>query len=433
MAITISPEQIGKFNAEINRAHWNNINGLIAKLVCEMDCEIFGGAARDITYHDYMAGQFYDLFSKENRPTPEQYDDPTLFPETYKGRTLIPEDLDIFIHGEEKFKKVMEYLEKTYVIKKLATQDNVEPNTPYFMEKNEKLKDFLSYHKIIIDKPIMSSNIMRTFSCIKDLLPPNIYQKIFQPKEISIDIIVLKDNWKELDVTDMFEEIDVMPPFNNPDFRCNQLSLVKAEYHGYKLKANWQFIGTTHSDTYSLLNCMEPELRKLQDAVANLKIITDDIIAQRAIPVVPTILAAHRIVKMEKKGYHVDLSKILPFKPTRTVTPDDKCIICFDDFTTNKNVMKPCSCAQMMHMECWMRFMKHANTTQQFYYDCPHCKTSKPLCTNTEKYCGTTYRYIKVCKYVDLISAIEHYRTQLGNNAEKYTHLTCECCRQIQL
>lgn len=306
IVFSLTNADMNKITSDFNRANWNNLNELIMALV-RSDCEIFGGAARDIVYRDYYTNIFYKEYAKtmdNPRASAEEYDDPNLFPETYAGRTLLPTDLDIFIKGNANFEKVCKYLTETYECIVYDNKENAEPRAPYFMETNPELKQVLKYYHIVITGLAKTIHARRLFGVHKIFLPETIQKQFAKGVVMKLDVIVLVDNWKEVKLYN-YDEYNLRPPFNNPDFRCNQLSLVKQtepkKWPYYILKSNWSFIlrGFEYNNDGIIARISE-EIKKIQREADNLKIITDDIIAKRAIPVISTkLVAPYRIVKME--------------------------------------------------------------------------------------------------------------------------------------
>lgn len=415
IVFSLTKADMNKIKSDFNRANWNNLNELIIKLIL-LDCEIFGGAARDIVYRDYYTNIFYKEYAKtmdNPRASAEEYDDPNLFPETYAGRTLLPTDLDIFIKGNANFEKVCKYLKETYKCNVYNNQEHAEPRAPYFIETNPELKKVLKYYHIVINGLVSTVQSRRLFGVLNNFLPETIKKQFVKGVVMKLDVIVLADNWKEVQL-DNYDECDLNPPFNNPDFRCNQLSLVKqtepTKWPYYTLKSNWSFIPHVYEYNYDgIIACMSEEIKKIQREADNLKIITDDIIAKRAIPVISTkLVAPYRIVKMEKKGYTVDIVSMLPKQLIHKapLQPDDKCIICFEEFTTGSIILKPCECSGLMHTVCWAQFVKMENTNHRYNNRCPNCRHQQDICIRYSDHVST-------CKLTNMLSALEHYRTDV--------------------
>ena len=429
IVFSITKADMNKIKSDFNRANWNNLNELIIALV-RSDCEIFGGAARDIVYRDYNANIFYKEYAKamdNPRASPEEYDDPNLFPETYAGRTLLPTDLDVFIKGNDNFEKVCKYLKETYKCTVYNNQDiseNNEPREPYFIETNPELKKVLKYYHIVINGLTINTQMRRLLGVFKMFLPEIILQKFEKGVVMKLDVIVLADNWRKVHLDNYHDEYDLSPPFKNPDFRCNQLSLVKqANWPFYKLKTNCSFIprGFEYNND-GIIACMSTELKMIQREVDNLKIITDDIIAKRAIPVISTkLVAPNRIVKMEKKGYTVDIVSMLPKQLIHKapLQPDDKCIICFEEFTTGSIMLKPCECSGLMHEVCWAQLVKMENTNHRYHNSCPNCRHQQDICIRYSE-------HVKTCKLANMLSALEHYRTDVA--MQPYRQMVCNMC-----
>ena len=423
-AFKIPKSKLKKIESDVNCSYWKNFIDFIYKLI-SIDCEIFGGAARDLTLREYWTAKFYD-FLKDGQHSNEIYDDPSVHPESYEGRRLLPTDLDIFIKGKANFEKVMKYLEDNYKIRKIRFAEDSLPHSPYFLETNKELKKVLEYHRFEIRGMKIPTEVSRMFACIREFLPEELSSKIWNGITIQLDIIVLKDNWKELG-TDFYDESRVSPPFDNPDFRCNQLSLVKCkDSTGYELKANMQFIPLIDEreiGTIMRINRKALEFKQLQREADNLQIIIDDIIAKRAIPVarIGKMIAPHRILKMEKKGYTVDLSSILPHINTIPLQAEDLCSICLEKVDGALNVMKPCECSTLLHAECWAQLMRTHNDRGDYQHTCAGCRREHGyICKH----------YSLDCTKINMLCAVSHYRDPT-NIAEKvrYAPMDCRCCR----
>jgi hypothetical protein len=361
------------------------------------------------------------------RASPEEYDDSNLFSETYAGRTLLPADLDVFIKGNANFEKVCKYLRETYKCNVYNNQEHAEPRAPYFIETNPELKKVLKYYHIVINSLVSNTQMRRLFGVLRCFLPETFLRQLENGVVIKLDVIVLADNWKEVELDDYYDEYDLSPPFKNPDFRCNQLSLVKqtnsTKWLSYTLKSNWNFIPDVYEHNYDgIIACMFVEIKKIQREADNLKIITDDIIAKRAIPVLSSKLVdTHRIVKMENKGYTVDIVSMLPKQlvhkaPLQT---DDKCIICFEEFTTGSIILKPCKCSGLIHAVCWAQLVNIENSNHRYDYRCPNCRHQQDICI---RYSGN----INTCKLANMLSALKHYRTDVL--MRPFREMVCNMC-----
>jgi len=320
----------------------------------------------------------------------------------------------------------MKYLEGNHKIRKVKFAEDALPHSPYFLETNDELKKVLEYHRFEIEGMKIPTEVRRMFSCIRDFIPEELAFKIWNGITIQLDIIVLKDNWEEL--TSIFDIDDVCPPFRNPDFRCNQVSLVKSKdivIDKYELKANMQFIPIPDEQEYTtFLNKKALELKRLQREADNLQLIIDDIIAKRAIPASTnprTSIAHHRILKMEKKGYTIDLSSILPHINTIPLQTDDACSICLEKVAGTLNVMKPCECSTLLHAECWAQLMRDHNDSGNIEYTCPGCRRD----------CGAICQhYSGDCTKINMLCAVSHYRdpTNIAMKV-RYVPMACFCCR----
>ena len=423
--IKISKSKLKEIESNVNCSYWKNFDDLIQKLI-SLDCEIFGGAARDLTLREYWTSKFYEFVSEDWRSVNKSYDDPSVHPESYEGRRLFPTDLDIFIKGKANFEKVMKYLEGNHKIRNIRFEEDSLPHSPYFLETNAELKKVLEYHRFEIRGMKIPAEVSRMFSCIREFLPEELASKIWTGITIQLDIIVLKDNWEEL--SNVFCIDDLCPPFGNPDFRCNQLSLVKCkDSNRYELKANMQFIPMLDEREIGFtmrFNRKALEAKQLQREADNLQLIIDDIIAKRAIPASSNpgkSIAPYRILKMEKKGYTIDLSSILPHINTIPLQAEDLCSICLEKVDGKLNVMKPCECSVLLHSECWAQLMRSHNDNGNYQYTCAGCRRD----------CGAICQhYSGDCTKINMLCAVSHYRdpTNIARKV-RYAPMDCGCCR----
>ena len=302
------------YNSFINCKKWLNFSSLVTSII-NMDCEIFGGAARDLIYRNHMTNLYNDYLDNETDicikylDSYERYDNCKVHPYSYKGRTLMPTDLDIYIQGKDKFNKLMTFLNERYKIHHFHNEspDFQNSQSPYFLETDPRFKDALEYHSVDIVSFNMSTELYRMLEFVKIFITKDIYEKIFESCKIHLDIIVLIDE----------SMTDIRPPFNNPDFRCNQISLVKrTDGSGYEVKANWNFIDPYYINPgrFDLTKQIKSKIEKLKIESENLDIIINDILEQKAIPVITgKIPSLKRIIKMYSKNYDVHLESFIPF------------------------------------------------------------------------------------------------------------------------
>jgi len=324
----------------LNKANWNNLTILFNKIIYEFKSEIFGGAVVSLIFRAHWVDKYYAFidtlqkehpyFDKDNNVM--YYDDSSFHPESYKGRTTFPKnDIDIFIKNEVNYKKFEDYLFKTFKIKKLKLNTNGKPNSPYFIETNDKLKKILTYHRFAISGYKMPLEITRLLQFLpsEDILNNILNNNI----HIKLDIIILNDKWEEIGDYGLTYK-DVSPPFNHPDFRCNQLTLTRLNYSKFDfrsdddedkqkeytstrnrtlrfdVRANWQVIPKikSYETDYGtgILSNKFYEIDKQHNELYNLQIIIDDIIAQKAVAISyshnpSSFIDYHRIIKMELK------------------------------------------------------------------------------------------------------------------------------------
>jgi hypothetical protein len=429
---SITKSMMKSIISKFNYADWKILRKIVAKLIA-CGCEIFGGAARDFVYRDHCANIFYAKFLQtyNRKATSEDYDNPNLFPETYAGRTLLPPDLDVFVKGEVNFDKVRKYLIETFecrIYDHEKKPDIKDPDNPYFIDSNPDLKKVLKYYSIPLSNLWRSEQLKEKIKVLREFFPGIIVDLFNKAPIMKLDIIVLVDNWKKINIDNhnYEDESRFCPPFNNPDFRCNQLSLVKSDNfeNTYVLRANCNFKPISlRKYKNGLLGYINNEIIEQESKTESLKIIIDDIIAQRAVSVLSKRLVdSHRIAKMEKKGYTVNIAPILP-KSLVYKTPlkdDDKCPICFEALDNSTATIKPCECAGLMHAKCWAQniYMNETINSNHYHYNCPCCRNQLEMCVKYPKYSCTT------CQIVNMLLAVDYYK--MDDN--EFKKIICKKC-----
>jgi hypothetical protein len=122
----------------MTRHDWASFNA-VRKIILKEGGIIFGGAVRDLIYHNFQASEFYkeqDAYLKKN-PTQDisttfMYEDTNASPTTL-GRFLVPSDIDVIIY-EDMYETLISKIQKKYPIKIKCIKDlqylitDIEPN-----------------------------------------------------------------------------------------------------------------------------------------------------------------------------------------------------------------------------------------------------------------------------------------------------------------
>lgn len=391
-------------NIEINcmfkrREH---IFKLIKNLVCDYKCEIYGGAARDYITYDYWKNKFEKEYKLDY--TLEEYYDSTCHPESYNGRTLLPTDLDIFISSISDYKHLMEYFTKFYKVNILC--DDIEP---YFMNLDEKIIELLICKKIAlsyINMPDVDNFCKTLFDVIfGSQIPDQMKIQIDNIWKLQIDIIILDDVKISKNIDKYFKFVPINPPFNNPDFICNQVSLIKDPdtYDNFIIISNVDVIPKLEPiSSTSLLEIRKYNLTCVQRDYDNLQLIIDEIIQKKATPVHSNkLIGAHRIYKMESKGFIIDYDKIYS---SLIVPQDEKCCICYENFEQNKYGIKPCNCNMIVHIDCWSEYhiQKDLFKYCKSKITCPACRSINDSCKKYDIFNG--------CELLETFKKLQRYR-----------------------
>jgi hypothetical protein len=247
---------------------------------------------------------------------------------------------------------------------------------------------------------------------------------------INLDILVLDDDWNTKMPT--VSESKIKLPFDRADFRCNQISLIANSNDGncytnpFKLKVNFYTYRLEEFKYYGLCKYKQKEIALLENEDRNLQEIINDIVNNIAVPVYKLkdnitnkLPDAYRVIKMQKKGYSVDLKTLIPFDiydGTNT-----QCNICLGEITDKLFCIKPCECNTSIHLDCWLKFMKHnySNENNNQYFNCLHCRKEFPICF-------TTNYNIRSCKFINFYEQYKHHSS--NTIGERYFKIKCHIC-----
>ena len=396
--LNINEEQTfeGKIEAlmfkNTNYALWKNYLTLYS-LICRNKGIIFGGATRDYVKHSIAAKKF-GVFCKENKINfKDSYMKHYIQPETFSDRTLLPNDIDVYIY-EEDFQNIKDTMQYNYMhYEKKGT------SPCYLFTNNEALKQAINHYVYEID--ILGKHGRSFINTIFGIENTKSFR-------IKIDYIVLKESFKHYRGQHCGY---FFPPFGNPDFDVNQLYMQYTPECGLSVKVSRSLIDCIIiNDIFSPFDNDEI-IEKLKAKIY--KNIENDI----AVPILPNIddfnsvlpeskphINLGRLKKMLYKGYDVSIIDTLTYNRLYTKAPEDyehneedKCIICLDTFTTvNPWYQIGCKCNVKMHLLCMSKYVRTPNMTVELEDNtmkCPHCRTKFRNCH---------------CEIINFINSLKH-------------------------
>jgi len=359
------------FTKNINYVNWKNYLK-VYKFICENNGIIFGGATRDYVKRS-IATKKFALFCKDNNLNfKEHYMNAVTDPATYNDRTLLPTDIDVYIH-EQDFNTLRENIVNSYM-----HYEKKNCNQSYLFTSNIVLKEAINHFVYEIDFLGKHGNIFFK----------NIFGIIAEPFRIKIDYIVLKDGFEKHPERCMGGYL--FPPFGNPDFDVNQLYMQYTMLDGFSIKVTNTLIKSMiYSDISNAVDRGE--------VIQNIKSqIFKNIENNVAVPIMPILtefdevlpkskpcVNLGRLRKMVEKGYEVCNIDTITYVKTYTKAPkdfeyneEDKCIICFDIFSKEKPwYQMGCSCNVKMHFSCMSKYVRNPTMSENRLMTCPHCRT----------------------------------------------------------
>jgi hypothetical protein len=367
-------------NGRINYTKWVGLLGLY-KVICSSGGMIFGGAPRDYIKRTTASKKFYEYFTSQNLNKllyKKNYNDKKCNEETYEDRTLLPNDIDVYI-TEDNYTKLIKKLGKEYYIYNSKSKKHV----CYFLETIGLFRDALEYNRCYINFLKPKSN---------KLISMLVGDYVNNTMKIKIDFVVLKNSHK--DNNEARDGGLLYPPFGNPDFDVNQLGMFMVD-DNIEIKvfnSLLKFQINTYSGQYTInpIEIMDIKSRVLKEVI-------DNIINWVAVPVFPDVNQIRKVFgdsyqpnvnflradKMADKGYCINgektIAKIKYIKcqPLDYVSnEDDKCIICLDIFTeTRKWFAFGCNCNVKMHLECYAKYIRNPTIDATDNILCPHCRS----------------------------------------------------------
>lgn len=441
----------------VNHAEWVLLLKLYRK-ICANGGIIFGGAVRDYVKRT-LAAQKYEEFCITNKLNFKKgYNDNMVCPDTFKSRRILPMDIDVFIN-EKDYKNLIDKIQAKYDIKEKTGYIN------YFFEKNSDL-----FEKAIIFKQIDISLIRE---CDYELMHI-LLGKVKYNFKIKVDFIILKNEYKQH--KEAYNGGLLFPPFGNPDFDINLLYMYNDRHVSYDIKIDIleTYFNRIRKPSYcSISDNSGDSLFRLHsikfNTIKNNKLmeIYHNIEYNIATPFNPEYInkyeifninnpdykyncnytiAYNRIFKMVLRGYKLDIYKCLENTSTFTVysppasnqsgnqsdnQSDDlhsdtkKCIICFDGFTVdNKCISYNNCCNAGYHLECFIKYIKNHQKSEDYYIKCPHCRSELKYncpCKITNFYSELLHKYKVAIDDIDCDSCIA------DDNCENWDMIICNC------
>jgi hypothetical protein len=295
----------------------------LQKLACKNGGFIFGGFARDSLIHEHYAKLYYTAreatyaeFYKEDKRDFKFWDyaDPSIHPESWPHRALMPTDIDIAMDSVQKESFLYDLTKSGFHIK---------------AKNPRKLEDYtgLTHHSDINHQKISVSLA---------------FHPLFQSDDFAIDLphinidIVYKPDLQISDVL-MYEHLD---------FQCNGLYITPDENFAICKPPNYNFI----------------QCHKL------IKSVIDDCVNFRAVPVKPS---TGRLFKMVRKQFSI-------IAPTTTMMPkggaeDDSCSLCLGTLHNVPCIKNNC-CAAKYHPICYVKTQSGATNDYNNVDNCMVCR-----------------------------------------------------------
>lgn len=353
---------------------------------------IFGGSIIYNIKKSYHSNSYYEYCMKNNIDYKSNFNNRRCHPESILRMSTPFQnngDIDMYIQ-EADLEKLMNYFNSEYNITEQSAVCS------YFIPEETRVK--LIFKRLILKQKISEtvSSSLNIFGCaIKHALFPHIY----------IDLIIIKNNSHE------------RPPFNTPDFICNQLFMywssvekrIIISVNNIQIPSRLSFIDNqkTVSDTLEVIK---------QQCINN--------IAELYPEVIPPL---HRVLKMLLKGYTIKIPKeTIPggsgnhkFAIPEDKKTEHKCLICYDEFKQDTTITYPCNkCSTAYHINCYVAFHIDTLTTHNKQPNCPCCKN---ILTKDN------------CAFVNMVNLINNYneyvKTRSTNNLTNLRFKYCSDCK----
>lgn len=310
------------------KLNYNMIRWKLMKKIVEciqyIDGIIFGGYVRDKIIHDHFATEFYSNILAIR----SKYNDKSYYKET-SLRTILPVDIDCYINTSN-FNELIKQLKD---IQLRVIDEGENEARIYFADAPISVK----HNKLKVNFAINSAlnGIIDKKMCV-----------------VSVDVIH-GDNSIVMDL-----------PFGTLDFECNGIYL-------------------TSDNTYKLSNLLGKYLNPMEKIV-KLNDIIKNIINKQTIIIYPNV-NQYRIVNMINKGWTIRSKNVKIFKcessiatKTTALEQNEICMICLDDFKTNKIQAKYMCCQGRMHTKCLKLVIENYDT-------CPMCREFKIIDEDDKK------------------------------------------------
>jgi hypothetical protein len=396
-------------NGRLNHALWISLLDLYND-ICVNGGIIFGGAVRDNVKRTLGANKFYEYCANEMLYSKKLYNDENIHKDTFDDRTLLPNDIDIYIK-ENDYKKLIIHLGKKYKMKEGIGNDDI----CYFFRNNKLFNEALEYKRRYIHLLPAHDKILTI------LLGEEVSSKNTQVK---LDFIVLKKEY--LEHKEANDGGLLYPPFGNPDFDINQLCMLKSSTTDMEIVVLKSLLRYDLPQTTQRINSINivNTLNIMEIKINIMKEVFDNIENSIAVPLFPDIeqikavfgndykigINYRRSLKMFNKGYCINgnktLAKFKYIKYSRSdeiYNDEDKCIICLDIFSLEKRWFQfGCKCNVKMHVECYAKYFRKPSLNIDGHITCPHCRR--------------ILQYTCPCKLLNFMSSINHCLRKIDND-----------------
>ena len=364
-------------------------------MILQIGATIFGGYINFCNKKSHATKLYYEYCMVNNINYKRNFNNRRCHPESILRMSTPFQnggDIDMYIK-EKDLEELMEYFNNNYIVEEQSAKCS------YFIP--EKTRNELKYKSIVLKPKIDKS----TQKFLNQLYGVETTKKIFP--FIFIDLIIIKNSSL------------IRPPFNCPDFICNQLFMYWSTVENRVIIS----VNSNHFQTHLHLSHIDTQT-SINNTLALINQQCIDNIAELYPEVIPPL---HRVLKMLLKGYTIKIPKdTIPgaighkFEIPEGEKKNNKCVICYDNFKEGSTIMHPCNqCSNAYHIDCYIAYHLNSVTTHNKIPDCP-------LCNNIL----TTDH----CDFVNMVYLIHNYNEYVKTKNYNYlTKLRFKYCNECSL
>ena len=338
--------EIKKQEYEKKSKIWLHMRDMVYLIILTYNGLIFGGAATVIAMHDFWVKKYLDELEETQGCDWTFYNDPEFHPESFEGRTILPNDIDVYIR-ESDYKTLIEYLKSSYTI------------------------EFLEIKKQYFCNPKMMEHVKLVIVPLRTQLIGNI-TIIYR---LEFDFIILKKEYEKN--ISIYQKC--MPPYNNGlDFRCNALCIRQGIYGSVELGSIAVDCKTFRKCRFtSLIDNLSSKKKYQELETESVMQILKDNETKKAVLINPPLSIRSNIIsraeKMVKKGYTLDFSILyekMNEEKNTSIEEGEVCCLCRDELTSR--MIMPCMCQVKLHPQCFRDYISDSIAHNRL--ECLMCK-----------------------------------------------------------